>query len=403
MKTILATTYAVNPYKGSEDGMGWNFVYQAARYNRVIAVTRENNRPAIERYMAEHPDPVYANIRYLYYDLPKHLRWWKRGSRGAMLYYLLWQRGIVDFVRRQKLEFDIAHNLNFHNDWTPSRLWKLGKPFVWGPIGHHPRIPSIFNRTMPLADRAKNAFTWSIKNYFWKWNGALRKTKEKADYIWCMNDSVPDTLGLANQPHKVFPNVGNLDYGWSPEPPTGPPNILFAGRLVHLKGPDLAVEAFADYLKRHPESGATLTLVGKGPEKDRIDALVKKLGINESVRLIDWIERDRLMEIMKSASVFLFPSHEGAGMVVPEALSFGVPVVTLENCGPGRFVDPSCGVVVDGDSYEEVVGRLADGLEKILHAGAGYQQMREAAREKFLNRFHWDKKGEILQSIYASV
>ncbi|MGB3801780.1 MAG: glycosyltransferase family 4 protein, partial [Lewinella sp.] len=142
---------------------------------------------------------------------------------------------------------------------------------------------------------------------------------------------------------------------------------------------------------------------GKGPEKERIEALVRKLDIAESVRLINWIERDRLMEIMKSASVFLFPSHEGAGMVVPEALSFGVPVVTLENCGPGRFVDPSCGVVVDGDSYEQVVDRLADGLEKILHAGDDYQTMRQAARDKFLNRFHWDKKGEILQSIYASV
>ena len=403
MKTILATTYAVNPYKGSEDGMGWNFVYQAARYNRVIAVTRENNRPAIERYMAEHPDPVYANIEYLYYDLPKYQRWWKRGSRGAMLYYLLWQRGIVDFVRRQNLHFDIAHNLNFHNDWTPSRLWKLGKPFVWGPIGHHPRIPSIFNRTMPVVDRVKNAFTWSIKNYFWKWNGALRKTKEEADYIWCMNDSVPGTLGLQDQAYRVFPNVGNLDYGWSPEPPTGPPNILFAGRLVHLKGPDLAVQAFAAYRRRHPASGATLTLVGKGPEEDRIKALVAKLGLQDSVRLIDWIERDRLMAIMKSASVFLFPSHEGAGMVVPEALSFGVPVVCLENCGPGRFVDPSCGVVVDGSSYEEVVDRLADGLEHVLQSGDNYQAMRQAARDKFLTRFHWDRKGEILRNIYAAL
>ncbi|PPK87828.1 glycosyltransferase involved in cell wall biosynthesis [Neolewinella xylanilytica] len=403
MKTILSTAYAVNPYKGSEDGMGWNFVYQIARFNRVIAVTRENNRPAIERYMAEHPDPVYANIRYLYYDLPRHLRWWKRGSRGAMLYYLLWQRGIVDFVRRQGLEFDVAHNLNFHNDWTPSRLWSLGKPFVWGPIGHHPRIPAIFNRTMPLADRCKNLLTWSVKNYFWKWSPALRKTKERADYIWCMNDSVPDTLGLANQPHQVFPNVGNQDYGWAPDVPAGPPHILFAGRLVHMKGPDLAVEAFAAYRKRYPDTGATLTLVGDGPEKARLRTLIAQRGLSDSVRLIDWIERDRLMEMMQSASVFLFPSHEGAGMVVPEALSFGVPVITLENCGPGRFVDASCGVVVAGDTYQEVVDGLAGGLEKILHAGPDYRLLRQAARDKFLTRFHWDKKGDILRAIYASL
>jgi len=50
MKKVLITAYAVNPYKGSEDAMGWNMLLQAARYQQVIAVTRKNNRPAIEIY-----------------------------------------------------------------------------------------------------------------------------------------------------------------------------------------------------------------------------------------------------------------------------------------------------------------------------------------------------------------
>ncbi|WP_276836161.1 hypothetical protein, partial [Chryseobacterium cucumeris] len=62
---ILATCYAVNPYKGSEDAMGWNFVYQIARFRKVIAITRENNKIHIEKYMAENPDPVYMNIQFL--------------------------------------------------------------------------------------------------------------------------------------------------------------------------------------------------------------------------------------------------------------------------------------------------------------------------------------------------
>ena len=56
MKTILVTAYAVNPYKGSEDGMGWNFIMQIARYQKVIAVTRINNGPHIEKYKAANPD-----------------------------------------------------------------------------------------------------------------------------------------------------------------------------------------------------------------------------------------------------------------------------------------------------------------------------------------------------------
>jgi hypothetical protein len=133
MKTILATTYAVNPYKGSEDGMGWNFVLQIAKYNNVIAITRENNRQAIEEYMGQNPNDVYSNMTFLYYDLPYWMRCWKKGNRGAMFYYLLWQKGIVSFIKNQKIQYDIVHNVNFHNDWTPSFLWKLGKTFCVGP------------------------------------------------------------------------------------------------------------------------------------------------------------------------------------------------------------------------------------------------------------------------------
>ena len=82
MKTILASTYAVNPTKGSEDGMGWNYVLQIARFNKVIAVTRENNKSAIEEFMKSDPKPEYNNIRFLYFDLPYWMRFWKKRQQG---------------------------------------------------------------------------------------------------------------------------------------------------------------------------------------------------------------------------------------------------------------------------------------------------------------------------------
>ena len=94
-KTILATTYAVNPYKGSEDGMGWNFILQIARYNKVYAITRENNQENIDKSLKENPSEIYQNITFLYFDLPYWMRFWKKGGRGAMLYYWMWQKGMV--------------------------------------------------------------------------------------------------------------------------------------------------------------------------------------------------------------------------------------------------------------------------------------------------------------------
>ena len=147
MRRILATTYAVNPYKGSENGMGWNFLLQIASHQEVIAITRRNNREDIERYMQEFPDERYERMTFLYFDLPYWMRFWKKGGRGAMLYYYLWQLYLPFWVLTQKVSYDIVHNVNFHNDWTPTLLWILGKPLVWGPVGHHSKIPKAFALT----------------------------------------------------------------------------------------------------------------------------------------------------------------------------------------------------------------------------------------------------------------
>ena len=138
------TAYAVDPYKGSESGTGWNWILQAAKYNRIIAVTRSNNRPAIEAYFRENPLPEQTEIQWAYFDWPAWARGWKRGERGAWLYQYLWHLTVVFFILRRRWQFDLSHHLNFHSDWTPSFLWILGKPLVWGPVGHHDKIPRPF-------------------------------------------------------------------------------------------------------------------------------------------------------------------------------------------------------------------------------------------------------------------
>ncbi|MFT5878385.1 MAG: NAD(P)-dependent dehydrogenase (short-subunit alcohol dehydrogenase family), partial [Dokdonia sp.] len=70
-KTILVSAYAVNPFKGSEDGTGWNISKQLAKEYKVVIVTRNNNRPEIERYLAENTESVFDNMTFLYHDLPK--------------------------------------------------------------------------------------------------------------------------------------------------------------------------------------------------------------------------------------------------------------------------------------------------------------------------------------------
>ncbi len=406
MKTILATTYAVHPTKGSEDAMGWNYILQIARFNRVICVTRVNNQPAIDLYIKNNPAPIYDNIRFLYFDTPKWTRFWKRGSRGAMVYYWMWQRAIPAFIKKNKLTFDIAHNVTFPNDWTPSFLWKLGKPFVWGPIGHHPLIPKQYLAPYKSSYFIKDRLTWLVKNCFWKLSPALKKTAKKADFIYAMNHSVASKITLKKDQHFVRPSVATQDFGFNTKKDIGKFHIISAGRFVPLKGFDLTLLAFASFIKSLPkpaQHNIKLTLVGKGPEEQYYKHLIKQEGIIDCVEIINWVERPNFLEIMKQADVFLFPSHEGAGMVVAEALSFGLPVICLDNCGPGEFITSKCGITVAHQSYQNTIQQLSNAINELYSNPRKHKQMSTNARVHFVNNFNWDKRGDWLNEIYDTI
>ncbi len=405
MKTILASTYALNPYKGSEDGMGWNFINQIAKLNKVITITRKNNREHIEKYMTENPSDIYKNITFKYYDLPYILRFWKKGSRGAMLYYMLWQFGLVFFVKKEKLKFDITHAVNFHNDWTFSLLSFLGKPMVWGPVGHHPSIPKQF--VLPTYGKKaylKERATWFTKKYFWNFAPLLHLTKKRAKHIWCMNTEAAKVLNLKNN-YSILPSVASE----KTELANGPKKsfkVLSVGRLVPLKGFDVTIKSFAQFyntLNTEEKNDSELIIVGSGPEQDYLKTLCKKLNIEKATTFINWIERSKLASIYQEASVFLFPSHEGAGMVVAEALSYGLPVLCFENCGPGEFVTETCGIKTPYSKYETSVNMFSNNLKELKNKPAMLSEMSNKAIERFNTYFNWDLRANQLNAVYQTL
>lgn len=407
MKTVLVSAYAVNPYHGSEDGMGWNFINQIARFNKVIAVTRENTRPHIEKYIANNPSPVYGNISFIYYDLPYWMRFWKKGGRGALLYYYMWQFFLPNYIKRKQLHFDIVHNLNFHNDWTPSRLWKLQKPFVWGPIGHHPQIPKdyiihVYGKKQYLAELLK----WQVKKAFWNMDPFLKQTVQHADAVLTMNSSVSGVLNIDEQLTFRMPSVSSEAHSLNIVKSEDEFIVLSAGRFVPLKGFDITIKSFARFyhqLHEHDQDKVKLVLVGDGPYKPYLAKLTEELMLGNAVQFISWISRNELKALYQKAHLFLFPSHEGAGMVVAEALSYGMPVVCFENCGPGEFVDESCGIRVPYGRYNDSLTQFAVALKKLYIDDRIYQNLSSGAVKKFEEQFDWNLKGEQLKDVYDKV
>jgi glycosyltransferase involved in cell wall biosynthesis len=146
-----------------------------------------------------------------------------------------------------------------------------------------------------------------------------------------------------------------------------------------------------------------LTLVGSGPERTLYEKIIAESKIQSNVEIIEWIERKELMKLYEKASVFMFPSHEGAGMVVAEALSFGLPVICLDNIGPGQYITSECGFVIPKDNYTTSVFNLKQALSQLYLSDTLLSEMSAAARKRYLERFTWESRGEHLRTIYNTL
>lgn len=402
MKTILATTYAVNPYKGSENGMGWNFVCQIAAHHKVIAITRKNNQEAIDQYMEEFPKACYANMEFRYYDLPYWMRFWKKGGRGALLYYYLWQMFLPVFVLAKRLKFDITHNVNFHNDWTPSFLWILLKPMVWGPIGHHPKIPHEFAKRYGKKFVFKERLKWLTKQFFWYIDPFVWMTRICSRKIICMNTEAVSKMFFFKYKCELMPSV-NSEIPEYTERDSDTFTILSVGRFVPLKGFDITVDSFALFynkLTKEEQQKVRLKLVGSGSELNKLRNMIAEYNLSEVVEIVEWIPRKELLSSYEESDVFFFPSHEGAGMVVAEAMSYRMPVVCFNNAGPGEFVDDTCALRVDYGKYDRCIEQFSMHLLRYFQSTDLYQQHAKNAFVRFSNRHSWEVRGRHLKQIY---
>ncbi len=394
------TAYDINPYKGSESGTGWNFALQISRFNRVIVVTRENNRNNIDLYINEFS--VNAdNLEFVYYDLPYYLRFWKRGSRGSFLYYNLWQIFLPVFILKNKIKFDISHHINFHADHVPSFLWILGKPLFWGPINHNEPVPKeyLHSNNEIFKDRAKFFVKW-IR---WNLDPFLYLCKKKSIAIIGSNKSVMHRLNVKSEKFRVVSTISTQLTRPRSAKPMKKFSVISVGRLVSIKSFDVSIRAF-DYfyssLSDIEKSNVEFLLVGSGPLFQSLSLLSNSLESKQAIKFIPWMEKEELGKVYLSASVMLAPSHEGGGAVVAESLSFGVPVVCFENSGAGSIVDNLSGLKFECGPYEKSYKKMGEGLYSLFQDRKYLSKLSDGAIKNSEANLSWDRKGDQILDIY---
>ena len=159
-------------------------------------------------------------------------------------------------------------------------------------------------------------------------------------------------------------------------PSRGPVRFLSYGRMVQKKGfPDL-LRAFAKACRQG--TNGRLVLGGDGPERRRIEALARQLGVADRVEFPGWIEE--VSNFLSRADVFVLPSHlEPFGIVLLEAMSMGVPIVTTRTEGPMEVLGPDTAFFADiADS---------DSLATAMQSAAAQPERRTEKAHRALDRY----------------
>lgn len=136
-KKVLVSVYACSPYRGSEPGMGWNYLKLIAERNEVWTIVEEEKwRKDIEKYLNEHPEEM-KSVRWTFIHKPRARFLRKIWPPSYYWFYRIWQwrayKKALEF--HKEVKFDIVHQLNMVGFREPGYLWKMDVPFVWGPVG----------------------------------------------------------------------------------------------------------------------------------------------------------------------------------------------------------------------------------------------------------------------------
>jgi|TARA_B100000959_G_C14971431_1_gene619885 glycosyltransferase involved in cell wall biosynthesis len=122
--------------------------------------------------------------------------------------------------------------------------------------------------------------------------------------------------------------------------------VFSMGRLHKIKGFDVLIDAFCIYVKDNPNSKLLIAGEDDGA-KDELEIQIQKLNLEESVFLIGLVNFNQKKELLTNSSIFILASEfESFGIVIPESLACGTPVIVSDKTAWKDIEKNNCGIFV---------------------------------------------------------
>lgn len=388
--------YTCAPGRGSEEEVGWQWTQHTPSWAEAVVFTRASSWdgiPGPETRVEGRRAREVNGRTYVRIDVPLVPRL-TGPHRLVRFHSLLWQTAVALHLLRFRRRYDLVHHVTFVAIWMPALAAFLGLPFVWGPLGTNLPLPGWYRPRRAWSRARTRLRTWVTRSS-WRFNPLVRWGQLRARRLILVHEALRSCLHPRARPSAiVHPAVGISDE-WLAESPVPAARrerrVLFVGRYVESKLPELVLAVGAALVAA--DSKARLTMVGPGLARSLRASLPPR------VEIIDGLPQATVRTLMDSCRALLFPSFEGSGFVVVEALARGLPVVCLEGTGPAAIVGDSNLVRPVRRSAAETADDLAATLRRLLDDEAYWDQASRSALDR-ARRFTWQRLDTLLDETY---
>ncbi len=311
---------------------------------------------------------------------------------------MTWNPGVAAFCRQRLGGFDLAHIYGLYDLIGPrvaSACRRIARPYVVEPMGMFlPIVRSIWMKRIyhdTLGGRMLAGASRVIAT-------AEQERQEFLEGGIADSKIVVRRNGI-EMPGR-FPPSGWFRDQWKIADDAK--LVLFLGRLVSKKSPDMILEAFSRWNRRGNGSRGSV-LVMAGPDegdgfRPHLEGIAAQLGLNGKVLFTGPLYGDAKWAAYRDADVFVLPSqNENFGNTAAEAVACGTPVLVTDRCGIAPMVDQRAGLVVPHDCTA-----LEAGLAQILDDPALAARLRGGC-QGVANSLSWAEPLAQMEALYREL
>ena len=408
MMNALINAYAVNPDWGSEQGMGWNWVINLAKFCHVDVITEGEFRKNIERELKNLPQK--DNIRFHYLPVSDKVRemCWNQGDWRFYLYYRKWQKRALRCAKYiiENYHIDVIHQLNMIGFREPGYLWKIENiPFIWGPVGGMEMMPMSYLNRISSIQRIFNSIK-NVINYFqYKYSPRVRSAIKRSDIIISAVKGVQTVLRDNYHKDSILINETgveiNSDIIKVHSSQNKPLKIIWVGKFDFRKQLPLALRSIIAMNKKDVE----FHICGYGSKKNAQEMLniAQAGGISSICHWHGNIPNTEVRHLMAESDILFFTSiMEATSTVVLEAISVGLPILCFNTCGFGPIVKNFAGITIDLSDPNKSVTHFA---EELLSVYNNRERLNEISKKIISKResLTWEAKAFKTVQLYKSL